>query len=66
VIGIGGIMDHRDALEYLIAGARAIQVGTANFVNPCVGPSIVEGIRAFCREREINHIDDLIGSFEPA
>jgi dihydroorotate dehydrogenase (NAD+) catalytic subunit len=65
VIGIGGIMDHRDALEFLIAGARAIQVGTANFVNPCVGPNIIEGIRAFCRERGIARIDDLIGSFEP-
>ena len=66
VIGIGGIMDHRDALEFLIAGAKAIQVGTANFVNPCVGLDIVEGIRAFCRERGITRIDDLIGSFEPA
>jgi dihydroorotate dehydrogenase (NAD+) catalytic subunit len=65
VIGIGGIMDHRDALEFLIAGARAIQVGTANFVDPCVGPNIVEGIRAFCREKGIAHMDDLIGSFEP-
>jgi dihydroorotate dehydrogenase (NAD+) catalytic subunit len=65
VIGIGGIMDHRDALEFLIAGARAVQVGTANFVDPCISLDIVEGIRAFCRERGITHIDDLIGSLEP-
>jgi dihydroorotate dehydrogenase (NAD+) catalytic subunit len=65
VIGIGGIMGHEDALEFLIAGARAIQVGTANFINPCVGPNIVEGIRAFCQEKGIAHIEDLIGSFEP-
>ena len=66
VIGIGGIMDHRDALEFLIAGARAIQVGTAHFVNPRAGLGIVEGIRAFCQEKGIAHIDDLIGSLEQA
>jgi dihydroorotate dehydrogenase (NAD+) catalytic subunit len=64
VIGIGGIMDHRDALEFLIAGARAIQVGTAHFVNPRAGLDIVKGIRAFCQEKGITHIDDLIGSLE--
>jgi dihydroorotate dehydrogenase (NAD+) catalytic subunit len=62
VIGVGGIMDHTDALEFLIAGARAIEVGTANFVNPRATLDILEGIRKFCEEKEIAHIDDLIGS----
>jgi dihydroorotate dehydrogenase (NAD+) catalytic subunit len=66
VIGVGGIMDYRDALEFFIAGARAVEVGTANFVNPRATMDIVEGIRKFCEEREIDHIGELIGSFKVA
>lgn len=62
VIGVGGIMEHTDALEFLIAGARAIEVGTANFVNPRATLDILEGIRRFCEEKEIGEIDELIGS----
>ena len=64
VIGVGGIMEHRDALEFLIAGARAIEVGTANFVNPRATLDILEGISKFCEDRGIAHIDELIGSLE--
>ena len=62
VIGVGGIMEHTDALEFLIAGARAIEVGTANFVNPRATLDILEGISKFCEEKEIANIDELIGS----
>jgi dihydroorotate dehydrogenase (NAD+) catalytic subunit len=62
VIGVGGIMEHTDALEFLIAGARAIEVGTANFVNPRATLDILEGISEFCEEKEIGEIDELIGS----
>jgi dihydroorotate dehydrogenase (NAD+) catalytic subunit len=62
VIGIGGIMDYRDALEFLIAGARAVQVGTANFVNPRATVEILEGISTYCAEKGIDQIGDLIGS----
>jgi len=62
VIGVGGIMAHTDALEFLIAGARAIEVGTANFVNPRATLDILEGISKFCEEKEIANIDDLIGT----
>ena len=62
VIGGGGIMDYRDALEFLIAGAHAVQVGTANFVNPGVSMDIIEGIRKFCTDRGIDRIQDIIGS----
>ena len=64
VIGLGGILDYRDALEFLIAGAQAVQVGTANFVNPRATLDIVDGIRDFCAERGIAHIGELIGSLK--
>ncbi|MCF8146346.1 MAG: nitronate monooxygenase [Deltaproteobacteria bacterium] len=62
VIGVGGIMDHRDALEFLIAGARAIQVGTANFVQPQASVNIIEGLRDFCRSHGISGIEEIIGT----
>lgn len=64
VIGIGGIMDYRDALEFLIAGAQAVQVGTANFVNTRVTLDIIQGIRGFCKERGIENVNEIIGSLE--
>ncbi|MBW1736993.1 MAG: nitronate monooxygenase, partial [Deltaproteobacteria bacterium] len=60
VIGIGGIVDYRDALEFLIAGARAIQVGTANFVNPRATLDIVEGLKKFCEDQGISSIDEIM------
>lgn len=62
VIGVGGIMEHTDALEFLMAGARAIEVGTASFVNPRSTLDILDGISKFCEEKEIANIDELIGS----
>ncbi len=64
VIGVGGIMNHRDALEFLIAGAHAIQMGTANFVNPKAILETIEGIRRYCIEKDIAEIGELIGSLE--
>ncbi len=64
VIGIGGIMNHRDALEFLIAGASAVQVGTANFVNPATTMAIIDGLESYLQTREIADIKDLIGSLE--
>jgi len=64
VIGIGGIAKAEDALEFLIAGATAVQVGTANFIDPGVMLSIVEGIETFCVAEGIERIVDLIGSLE--
>lgn len=62
VIGVGGIIDYKDALEFLMAGARAVQVGTANFVNPKATLDIIEGIRNYCLENGIVNISDIIGS----
>jgi len=62
VIGLGGIMTAEDALEYLIVGARAVQVGTANFVNPRAIPDIIEGTEKYLRKHQMTHIHELIGS----
>jgi dihydroorotate dehydrogenase (NAD+) catalytic subunit len=60
VIGIGGITTAQDALEFILAGATAVQVGTANFRDPCSALEIAQGIQAFCEERECG-VTDLIG-----
>jgi len=62
VIGVGGIMSATDALEFIIVGARAIQIGTANFVNPRVTMSIVDGIQGYMERHNISDVDQLVGS----
>jgi dihydroorotate dehydrogenase (NAD+) catalytic subunit len=62
VIGIGGIMTAEDALEFLIAGAVAVQVGTANFVNPRATMDILAGIEAYLVAHRFSRLTDLIGS----
>jgi len=64
IIGIGGIMSAEDALEFLIAGASAIQVGTANFVNPGITTEIIDGIEAFLTAQGIDKLTDIIGTLE--
>lgn len=64
VIGIGGIMRAEDALEFLIVGAKAVQVGTANFVDPNAMQTILDGIESFCIEQGIDDINDLVGTLE--
>ena len=62
VIGVGGIMTAKDALEFLIAGAAAVQVGTANFINPHATIDIIEGIEAFLVKKNITDLADIIGT----
>ena len=64
VIGIGGIMNATDALEFLLVGARAVQVGTANFVNPRATLEILEGIELFLRHQGIDRLEAFIGTLE--
>ena len=64
IMGIGGIATARDALEFIIAGASAVQVGTANFVNPNAGVEIVDGIQAHCDEHGIDQLASLVGSLQ--
>ncbi|MDY5968793.1 MAG: dihydroorotate dehydrogenase [Bacteroidales bacterium] len=61
VVGMGGITNANDALEFLMAGATAIEVGTANFVDPTVTVKIVEGIEDYCRRHGISDIQEIIG-----
>jgi len=62
VIGVGGIMNAHDALEFIIAGAAAVQVGTANFVDPEATVKILAGIAAYMRRHRIGDINELIGA----
>ncbi len=62
VVGIGGISNAEDALEFLIAGATAIEIGTANFINPRVTEEIVGGIAQYLKENQLTSIGELIGS----
>ncbi len=62
IVGIGGIMNADDALEFLIAGASAVQVGTANFINPHATMEIIDGITDYLREQKMASIKELIAS----
>lgn len=62
VIGIGGIMDGNDALEYLICGAKAVEVGTSNFIDPEVCLTIIKELERYCRRQGIACIEDIIGT----
>lgn len=64
VVGIGGIMTTEDALEFLIAGASAVQVGTANFVNPRTAVEIVAGMLRYCEENGLVRLGDLSGTLD--
>ena len=64
VIGIGGITTASDVMEFLIVGARAVQVGTANFVNPSAVMDILDGIEAYLARHQIANIGDLIGTLQ--
>ena len=61
VIGLGGIMNAEDALEFIMAGATAVQVGTASFINPRAGTEIVGGIEKFLVEKEMDSVSNITG-----
>lgn len=61
IIGLGGIMNGRDALEFIMAGANAIQVGTANFIDPCTTIKIIDYINDYCERHSISDINELVG-----
>jgi len=64
IIGMGGIADARDALEFIIAGANAVQVGTANFVDPLIWSKLLDGIGSYMERHNITHVADLVGSID--
>jgi dihydroorotate dehydrogenase (NAD+) catalytic subunit len=65
VVGIGGIMDHFDALQFLLAGACAVQVGTATFTNPRAALDVLEGLERYLEETGEERLSDLIGAAQP-
>jgi dihydroorotate dehydrogenase (NAD+) catalytic subunit len=65
IIGMGGITDARDALEFMLAGATAVQIGTANFVDPFVWTKVLAGLDAYLERHKISRLSDLIGAFDP-
>jgi dihydroorotate dehydrogenase (NAD+) catalytic subunit len=64
VLGIGGIMTGEDALEYLICGARAVEVGTSNFVDPESCLRIIQDLERYCQTNRISRITDIIGTLD--
>lgn len=62
VIGLGGIMTGRDALEFILAGATAVEIGTANFIDPAVTVKVIEYIEEFCDRHGVKDINELIGA----
>jgi dihydroorotate dehydrogenase (NAD+) catalytic subunit len=61
VIGIGGISTAEDVVEFLLAGASAVEIGTASFWDPCATEKIVDSLEAWCIEHRVEKITDLIG-----
>ena len=64
VIGLGGIVCVQDALEFLLVGAKAIQVGTANFINPRVTVEIISGLQEYLYQQGLTDINEIIGALE--
>jgi dihydroorotate dehydrogenase (NAD+) catalytic subunit len=64
ILGMGGIADARDALEFMIAGASAVQVGTASFVDPFIWPKLLDGFQDYMLRHHIERIRDLVGTVD--
>lgn len=64
VIGMGGIATWQDAIEFILAGSSAIQIGTYNFIDPSVSASVVEGIQNYLDRHNINHVSDIVGALK--
>jgi dihydroorotate dehydrogenase (NAD+) catalytic subunit len=64
IIGMGGITDARDALEFIIAGASAVQVGTANFVDPFIWTKLLDGLTAYMQRHGLTRLADITGSVD--
>ncbi len=62
IVGMGGIMTARDAMEFILAGATAVQVGTANFVNPRAAVDVAEGLTAWLKEHNVASVRELVGA----
>ncbi len=64
VIGLGGIMNAADAIEFFLAGATAVQIGTANFIDPTVTLKIIKGINSYLDKYNFRSINDIVGKLQ--
>ncbi|WP_461633666.1 dihydroorotate dehydrogenase [Labilibaculum euxinus] len=64
IVGLGGIMNAKDAIEFILAGASAIQIGTANFIDPQITVKVVEGIKEYMIRHQVENVTDLIGAIK--
>jgi len=64
IIGMGGIATAEDALEFMIAGASAVQIGTANFVDPFIWEKVLAGIERYMTRHNIDRLQDLVGTID--
>jgi dihydroorotate dehydrogenase (NAD+) catalytic subunit len=64
VCGIGGIATGEDAIAFLLCGASAVQIGTANYANPRAGLEVRDGIEAYCRTHSVRRVTDLVGTLQ--
>lgn len=64
VVGLGGIMCATDAIEFMLAGASAIQIGTANFIDPTITIKVIEGIKDYLERHKMNSVNELIGGLQ--
>ena len=64
LLGMGGITCASDALEFMLAGATAVAVGTANFMNPCATVQVVQGITTYCEEQGVHDVNELVGALQ--
>lgn len=64
ILGMGGISSGTDALEFMLAGATAVAVGTANFVNPCATTDVIRDIEQYCEDQHVSDVNQLIGALE--
>ena len=64
IVGLGGIMNAKDAIEFILAGASAIQIGTANFIDPQVTIKVIEGIKEYMIRHQVENVTDLIGAIK--
>jgi dihydroorotate dehydrogenase (NAD+) catalytic subunit len=64
VIGLGGISSATDAIEFLLAGASAVEIGTANFIDPTISVKVAKGIVEYCERHGIKNVSDLTGALE--
>ena len=64
IVGMGGIMDWKDAIEFMLCGSTAVSIGTGNFVDPNTGPDVLKGISGYLKDQKIQKLTDILGTLK--